>query len=206
MKLPVHYWKENLKILMEKFLTVETAPTPAPKLLFQEKLKENVLKTSIEDFKNGVIKVADNLKINPDFLMAVFELETASTFDPSITNSLGYTGLIQFGETAAKSIGTTTAKLRKMNAVEQLEYVEKYFWPHRKKLNTLTDVYFAVFFPVAIGRPKNWVLQAKGLSHERVAKWNPLFDINKDGKIEVIEVQKKLRDRLPSDYKHYVEI
>lgn len=61
-----------------------------------------------------VILVSKNLGINPNWLMAIIHFETAGTFSPSITNSLGYTGLIQFGASAAASIGTTTAALRAM--------------------------------------------------------------------------------------------
>lgn len=50
-----------------------------------------------------------------------------SGFDPSIDNGVGYSGLIQFGDGAAKDVGTTRAALRKMTFEQQMEYVYRYF-------------------------------------------------------------------------------
>ena len=53
-------------------------------------------------------------------------------------------GLIQFLETTAASLGTTTSKLANMSEVEQLEYVEKYFMPYAGKIETIEDIYMAI--------------------------------------------------------------
>ena len=42
-------------------------------------------------------------------------------------------------------MGTTTEAIRRMSPVEQLRLVEKYFTPFRGRLNSLADVYLAVF-------------------------------------------------------------
>jgi len=171
------------------------------KLLFESKLKETVLKCSVQSFINEAVAISQRLQINPNWLMAVMELETAGTFNPAITNKLGYTGLIQFGGPAAKDIGTTTLYLRALNGVQQLEYVEKYLSKYKGKMNSLEDTYLAVFFPAAIGRPQGWVLQTSRLTPERIAKWNPLFDVNKDNTIQVWEIKQKLVQRIPNDYR-----
>lgn len=145
--------------------------------------------------------VATRLGIELNWLMAVIELETAGTFDPAITNSLGYTGLIQFGEEAANRVGTTRDKLREMTAVEQLEYVYKYYVIYKSKIKSYVDLYIATFFPVALGKPNDFVLETSRLSPERIAKANPLFDLNKDGKITVGEIEEKLLNRIPTAYK-----
>lgn len=173
-------------------------------ILFGHRLKSHVLKCDPQDFVDKVVKVSQRLWIMPDWLMAVMELETAGTFDPSIINSLGYTGLIQFGTDAAKEVGTTRAKLREMNACEQLDYVEKYLGKFTGDMQSLSDVYLAVFFPVAIGKPLGWPIHARNLSAERVATWNPLFETNNDGIIQIWEVKKKLLDRIPENYKWIV--
>jgi hypothetical protein len=55
--------------------------------------------------------------------------------------------------TATSSLlNTTITKLKNMTALEQLDYVEKYFMPHKGKLKTLEDVYLAVFSPAFIGK------------------------------------------------------
>ena len=169
-------------------------------IVFGYKLKPEVLKCPEQDFIDKVCSLSQDLLIVPDWLMIVMELETAGTFDPSITNSLGYTGLIQFGREAAKEVGSTQHALRKMNALDQLDYVKKYLQKFVGRMNRLPDVYLAVFFPVAIGKPLGWTLQARNLPAERVGKWNPLFDVDKDGVIQVWEIEKKLRLRIPSKY------
>jgi len=172
-----------------------------PKLLFESKLKEATLKCSVQSFVEEVILVSQRLRLNPNWLMAVMELETAGTFNPAITNKLGYTGLIQFGAAAAKDIGTTTLHLRGLKAVDQLVYVEKYLSRYKGKMNSLEDTYLAVFFPAAIGKAQGWILHTSRLSPERIASWNPLFDVNKDNNIQVWEIKQKLVQRIPADFK-----
>ena len=170
-------------------------------IVFGYKLKAEVLKCPVQDFIDKVCKISQNLLIVPDWLMIVMELETAGTFDPSITNKLGYTGLIQFGKDRAREAGTTRTALRKMNACEQLDYVYKALLPFVGKMNRLPDVYLSVFFPAAIGRPLGWTLHARNLPAEKIGMWNPLFDVDDDGVIQVWEIEKKLRQRIPEKYK-----
>lgn len=170
-------------------------------IVFGFKLKPEVLKCSEQAFIDKVCKISQDLCIVPDWLMIVMELETAGTFNPAITNSLGYTGLIQFGKDAAKEVGSSRNALRAMTAVEQLDYVYKYLRKFAGQMNRLPDVYLAVFFPAAIGKPVGWTLQAKNLPAEKVGKWNPLFDVDHDGVIQVWEIEKKLRERIPEKYK-----
>ncbi|CAL67373.1 hypothetical protein [Christiangramia forsetii] len=173
----------------------------ANEILFGHKLKPEVLKCSVQEFVDKVQKISQDLLVVPDWLMLVMELETAGTFSPSITNSLGYTGLIQFGRDRAKEAGTSRNALRKMNAVDQLEYVYLALLPFAGRMNTIQDVYLAVFFPAAIGKPLGWTLHARNLPAEKVGKWNPLFDIDKDGVIQVWEIKKKLLNRIPTKYR-----
>lgn len=169
-------------------------------ILHANKLNSNVLKCSVSDFIGKVKEVSCMLDINPNWLMLVMDLETAGTFDPSITNKLGYTGLIQFGEAAASDCGTTTARLRNMNGVQQMDFVYKYLRRYKSRIKNFQDVYLAVFFPAAIGRPEDWVLHTSRLSPARIAKWNPLFDTNRDMKITVKEIKDKLISRVPANF------
>lgn len=90
-----------------------------------------------------------------DELMSIIHLESAGTFNPSVDNGAGYSGLIQFSDAAAKSIGTTRVDLKKMSFLQQLDYVEKYFIPHKEKLKTITDLYLLVLKPNAVGNGIN---------------------------------------------------
>ncbi len=106
-------------------------------------------------FKKRVEQIADGIGATYGQLMAIMDLESAHTFDPSITNSLGYTGLIQFGKKAANDLGTTTEALRNMTRLEQLDYVEAYFKMVMKrykitKVNGFVDLYLMVFWPEGI--------------------------------------------------------
>jgi hypothetical protein len=151
-------------------------------------------------FVAKVIDISNKLGIDPNWLMAIMDLETGGKFTASVTNSLGYTGLIQFGEASAKSLGTTTAKLRAMSAVEQLDYVYRYFLPHKDKLDTFVNTYLQVFFPVAVGKGDDFLIQSNWLSAVKVGNANKGLDSNGDGVIYVWEVRKALLERLPSEW------
>lgn len=152
-----------------------------------------------------VISVSENLGINPNWLMAIMHFESAGTFSPSITNSLGYTGLIQFGTAAATSLGTTTAALRSMTAVKQLDYVEKYYkmWFRSLKItspDSFVDTYLITFFPAAVNKGLDFVIQTSKISAASLAKANPIFDLNKDKQVTVAEIQDVMLKRLPSEW------
>jgi hypothetical protein len=131
-------------------------------------------------FATKVAQVSANIGVQPKDLMAIMDLESAGTFDPTITNSLGYTGLIQFGAQAAKDLGTTTADLKKMTRVQQLDYVQKYFQLWKKRLgissfNDFVDMYLTVLYPAGIKEMD----QNKPIMPQSVANANSgLKDVN----------------------------
>lgn len=134
----------------------------------------------------------ERLEINPDWLMFVMYFE--SRMNPAAVNKVsGATGLIQFMPTTAQALGTTTEKLKDMSNVEQLPYVYRYLLPYKGKMKSMTDVYLAVFFPAAIGKSDDWVLQTKNLSAKKIADQNPIFDLNDDGQITKGEVTSYLK-------------
>ena len=152
-------------------------------------------------FLAKVVEVCEKLAIEPDWLMLTMRIETAGTFSPEIQNAKSMaTGLIQFMPTTAKALGTSIEALAQMSAVEQLEWVYRYLKPYAGKMHSYEDVYLAVFFPAAIGKPNDYVLQTKTLSAQKIASWNPLYDINKDGVIQKKEIRTKLLSFLPKDY------
>ena len=90
--------------------------------------------------------IAKRLDTEPAWLLNIMASE--SLFNPKARNGLpGQTaaGLLQFIERTAQSLGTTTEVIRRMSPVEQLRLVEKYLTPFRGRLNSLADVYLAVF-------------------------------------------------------------
>ncbi|MEN6423281.1 MAG: hypothetical protein ABFD76_15180 [Smithella sp.] len=155
-------------------------------------------------FLAKVEEIAHRLRINPAWLMVVFYIETAASkygrIDHRVTNALGAVGLIQFMPRTIRSLGTTAMALKLMSNVQQLDYVFRYLSPYSGRMNSLTDLYLAVFFPLAIGKPENWILQAAGLSASTVACWNPLYDLNRDKQLTVGEVKSKLKTFIPNGY------
>ena len=87
----------------------------------------NPAKTETEHFLEKTIALSKKYEIPPEELLTVMSFETGGTLDPKTTNSLGYTGLIQFGVESAYDLGTSTAALRRMSRVEQLKWVDAYF-------------------------------------------------------------------------------
>jgi hypothetical protein len=87
-----------------------------------------------------------------------------------------------------------------MTAVKQLDYVYKYLLPYKGKMKNYIDCYFAVFFPLAIGKPEDWTIQTNSLSASTIARQNPAFETNKDGKIQVWEVKKIMLEKLPKEW------
>lgn len=163
------------------------------KLLFEDKITR--------EFKEKVIEISMKLGIDPNSLMLTMFIETARTFDPAIQNKQSRaTGLIQFMPATARGLGTTVDKLKEMSAIDQLDYVYKYMLPYRGKMKEFVDTYLAVFFPLAISKADDWVLETKSLPANRIASWNPLYDLNRDGKIQKSEIKKKILEFLPKDF------
>jgi hypothetical protein len=142
-------------------------------------------------FKKRVIEICKELGIQPDYLMTCMALETGGSFRADIPNESGSSGigLIQFMSKTAKQLHTTRAALAKMTSVEQLEYVRKYFIGYKGKLQTLEDVYMAILWPAAIGKPLDYVLMREG---DDSYDGNSGLDANNDSKITKKEISKKL--------------
>jgi len=125
--------------------------------------------------------------------LSAIALETGETFSPSIRNPNGATGLIQFTPATAAELGTSTAELAAMTAVDQMDYVEKYFEPFKNTLATIEDVYMAIIWPAAIGKPNSWALFSKpSPQYER----NSGLDTDKDGCVTKAEAAAIVRAKL----------
>ncbi len=146
-----------------------------------------------DEFYNKVIEVSKKVKCAPNDLMALMYSE--SGIDPARTNSNGgATGLIQFMPKTAEGLGTTTAKLKKMSAVEQMDYVEKCLLQSKKMAgykdsDTLDagDLYAITFLPAYA---KQEVLSTK---NDKYYAPNKGLDKNKDGSITKTELANRLQ-------------
>ena len=156
---------------------------------FIEYVKENR-----EEFATKVADICNQLNIKPEWLMFVMWFE--SRLNPQAVNPIsGATGLIQFMPSTARGLGTTTAALKRMRNVQQLDFVLYYLRPYKGRMKTWVDVYLAVFYPRAMGNP-NFVITS-----DIVAKQNKIFDLNKDLDISVKEIETVLRRQIPEKYR-----
>jgi hypothetical protein len=136
--------------------------------------------------------MANHFSIPEEWLYFVFNIECKG--NPTAVNDCSNaTGLIQFMPSTALSLGTTVENLEQMSTIDQLDYVQLYLERINpsKKFNSFTDLYLAVFFPVAIGKNDAYVLGShkdeayiKKISHQ-----NPAIDTDKNGSINKEEFE-----------------
>lgn len=151
-----------------------------------------------QPFRDRIVQIANNLQVDPSYLMACMAFESGGTFSPSIYNAAGSgaVGLIQFMPSTAQALGTTTAKLAVMSAVKQLDYVEKYFLPSAGKLKVLADTYMAILWPAAVTKPSSYVLFDKNdPKHPKRYVQNAGLDYNKDGLITKAEAAGRVQQK-----------
>lgn len=131
----------------------------------------------------------------PDEAMTCMAWESGRSFRPDVKNMAGSgaTGLIQFMPTVAAALGTTVDALARMSAEQQLDWVAKYFAPYRGHLANLADLYMAILWPAAIGKPDGYVLFDKAdLQHPARYRQNAGLDVNADGKVTKAEAVAKV--------------
>lgn len=134
-----------------------------------------------KDFVKAASQLASSLNLPVDDLFRVIEFETAGSWSPNIKNpGSSATGLIQFLESTAKGLGTSTAALAGMTRAEQMTYVAKYLEPYKGKIKNFGDLYLAIHYPAAIGKSETFVMYKEG-SAEYTANKN--LDTNGDGTV-----------------------
>jgi hypothetical protein len=171
-------------------------------------------------FRQKAVQIADELQIDPNFLMSAMAFETGESFNPAQPNiqKVWYTkkkdngkivkekhvkygvarGLIQFMPDTAEELGTTSAELEKMTAEQQLEYVRDYLKPNAGQLHSVDDVYMKILWPKGIGKPSDYVLfDSKGNKKDRTRyDQNKGLDADHDGKITKAEASAQVRAKL----------
>lgn len=155
------------------------------------------------EFITRVEQMAERLGAKPEHLLAVMSFETGGTFSPAQPNNAGgsATGLIQFMPPTARGLGTTTGDLAKMTAVQQLDYVEKYFAQpmYAGKLGTLEGVYTSVLSGKAQNDPSATLTTARGVEFANgTAEYrdNKGLDFDRDGRITTGEATQAVAARL----------
>jgi hypothetical protein len=148
------------------------------------------------DFMNAVEATSTSLGINTNDLLRVIEFETAGTFDPAISApTSSATGLIQFLESTAQGLGTSTEALAGMSRAEQMQYVEAYLRPYADRINNFGDLYMAIHWPAGVGQSDDFVMYREG-SDEYTA--NRGLDSNGDGTVTRGETLAVIERNAPS--------
>jgi hypothetical protein len=159
---------------------------------------ENLIKENREAFLAKLNEIAAKLKVPGDWLMIVFKIE--STVDHRAINpSSGATGLIQFMPDTAAGLGTSSAQLRAMSNVQQLDYVYRYFRPYAGRIASIQDLYVITFFPRALGKTDDYILQTDTLKAGTIAAQNKPYDLNSDKQISLGELKAAITRKIPSE-------
>lgn len=127
--------------------------------------------------------IAERLQTQPAWLLNVMACE--SLFNPAARNPFPRqtaSGLLQFIEATASRMGTTTEAIRQMSPIEQLSLVERYLTQFRGRLNSLADVYLAVFRGVVI-EGGDTIVVVDSSKERRIYTLNKWLDLNRDGRI-----------------------
>lgn len=101
-------------------------------------------------FEQRVVMMCEELKINPDYLMAIMYLE--SKLRPWARNTKGTgVGLIQFHRNLAIRLGTSEDELENMDGISQLEIIRKHLWPFGGYIKGIGGTWAACYFQDAVG-------------------------------------------------------
>jgi hypothetical protein len=139
------------------------------------------------DFNNKLELIAKDLGVDSSTLKAIIKNESrgnpTATFQ-SKTSKFRAGGLIGFTEATAESLGTTLDDILKMSAVEQLDYVYKYYKMVGVKPGmTRGDIYMLTFMPAyknasddtVLGQQGGGTLPGTRLSMDKIWDQNPMF-------------------------------
>lgn len=156
-----------------------SSPEPEGELEITDKGQE-LLNNPI--FKEKLSKISREINIDEKSIIKLMNFE--SGLDPTIENNIGCVGLIQFcpdnSRGTYKTISGKKYQLEdlKNNLPLQMDLILD-FWKEGYKSGKIKepkDLYIYNFFPVAAGKPNDFVLQTKNKSAQKIATQNPIFN------------------------------
>jgi hypothetical protein len=180
-------FKKVLDSLLNKKSTSTSNPSEEPSSSVSSEYNDSLTKKGQElletpAFKEKLSQISREINIDEESIIKLMNLE--SGLDPTIKNNIGCVGLIQFcpdkSRGAYKTIGGKPYSLEKLrnNLSLQMDAILE-FWKEGYKSGKIKkpkDLYLYNFFPIAAGKPNNFVLQTRNLSAEKIAKQNPIFN------------------------------
>ena len=145
------------------------------------------------DFNNKLQKIASDLGTTTGALIAVMKHE--SGLNPKAVNpTSNATGLIQFMPDTARRLGTSVDDLKHMDAVQQLDFVYKFYKLVGVGDGSAGDLYVATFMPKYIGYPNHTVLGKKGADgfSGAVYRQNAALDRDNNGEITIGDIKNSI--------------
>jgi hypothetical protein len=133
-------------------------------------------------FKSRLSDLSKKIGISEDCIIKVMNHE--SRLDPTVKNSIGCVGLVQFcPDSKGGNNKTINGKQYDLSQLRndlslQMDAIEN-FWVGAKnqgKLKECGDLQIYNFFPAAAGKSDDYVLQTKSISAEKIASQNPIFN------------------------------
>jgi hypothetical protein len=205
------YFAKNYKNISPGFIELELDDNQIEEYRKGGYIIEDISVPSLTKAKNGkqttgidpafqakAQQVANNLGVSLEDLLGIMNHE--SGLNPGAVNPYtNATGLIQFMPNTARNMGTSVEALKNMSAIDQLDYVERFYKPIAGKAKDIGDLYMFTFLPAAIGKPDNFVIGASGstnkvfgINQNALYKQNKTFDADKKGYYTVGDVKKRI--------------
>lgn len=131
-------------------------------------------------FKEKLKEISQAINIDEKYIIKLMNHE--SGLNPTITNSIGCTGLIQFCPDSGNSKTISGVKYDlnqlKNDLSLQMDAIKEFWLSGYKsgKIKSPEDLYTFNLFPVAAGKPDDFVLQTNSTSAQTIAKSNPIFN------------------------------
>jgi hypothetical protein len=174
-----------------------TLPTPYKK--GQELLNDPRFIARVQELSRKV-------GVYPDAFIKVFEIECS--MDPrAINTASGAVGLIQFMPDTAIELKTTSEDILRMDGIQQLDLVEKYFNLNRIKSRIdmvppnqrgLDHIYLGVFYPAAVSKPDSFVMGSERSNDrywiKKIAEQNSAYK-NSRGVVTRGAILKRIRNK-----------
>jgi hypothetical protein len=133
-------------------------------------------------FKEKLKEISQAINIDEKDILKLMYHE--SRYDPNATNPDGCVGLIQFcSDPTTKGVKTINGVRYNLNdlkndLVQQMDAIKEFWLSGYKsgKIKSPEDLYTFNLFPVAAGKPDDFVLQTDNTSAQKIAKSNPIFN------------------------------
>jgi hypothetical protein len=137
---------QSLFIAPASAQTLDMQPPPLPPINAEAPAAVTISPGSKQQ---AILKAAERVGVDPASLAAIMSFETGGTFDPRARNSLGYIGLIQFGDWEQKNY-----RVNRNTPFEEQAAAAAQFLIDRgvKPGDTIKEMYAAVLIGNAAGR------------------------------------------------------